>query len=173
MVIRVALLLFCLRTDGPGAGGPPGNCRQHGFGLFSRLSSASVMRATTLSTSFVRSTAMWIPALRPGILVRRMSRRMHKYLRHDNRNSRCHHAGYSCATIPAILADQQCGPTMCPPPMCGPPQCAPQPITKCKPASYGPRPMPYGYAPACRRPCANHDARGPTAHCFILHGTSC
>jgi hypothetical protein len=45
-----------------------------------------------------------------------------------------------------------CGPTMCPPPMCGPPQCAPRPITKCKPVSYGPNPMPYGYAPAAAGP---------------------
>ena len=47
-----------------------------------------------------------------------------------------------------------CGPTMCPPPMCGPPSCAPQPITKCKPVSCGPRPMPYGYAPAAAGPAA-------------------
>ncbi len=48
-----------------------------------------------------------------------------------------------------------CAPPSCGPPMCGPPMCAPPPITKCKPASYGPPPMsygpppmPYGYAPA-------------------------
>src|SRR4030042_4369089 len=63
-------------TDGPGAGSLPGDRRQHGFGLFGRLSSASVMRATTLSTSFVRPTIMWF-RLWTRIIVRRMSRRVH------------------------------------------------------------------------------------------------
>lgn len=49
---------------------------------------------------------------------------------------------------PRFYQRQQCGPPMCPPPTCGPPPCSPQPITKCKPASYGPGPVPYGYAPA-------------------------
>jgi hypothetical protein len=53
---------------------------------------------------------------------------------------------------PRFRPPSGCGATMCPPPMCGPPSCAPRPITKCKPVSSGPAPMPYGYAPAAADP---------------------
>ncbi len=61
--------------------------------------------------------------------------------------------GIPAAIMQGILAPRYpqpsgCGPAMCPPPACAPPICAPPPITKCKPAGYGARVMPYGYAPA-------------------------
>ena len=62
-----------------------------------------------------------------------------------------------------------CGPPMCGPPMCGPPPCAPQPITKCKPAPYGPRPIPYGFAPAAAHsaPIIMPAAPQPTTSFYI------
>lgn len=65
--------------------------------------------------------------------------------------------GLLAPPLPPRFGPPSCGPTMCPPPacgppMCGPPPCGPRPITKCKPASYVPRSMPYGYAPAAAGP---------------------
>jgi hypothetical protein len=70
---------------------------------------------------------------------------------------------------PTMCPPRTCGPTMCPPPMCGPPQCAPQPITKCKPMAYGPPAMPYGYAPAAAHfpPIMMPAAPQPTASFYI------
>jgi hypothetical protein len=70
---------------------------------------------------------------------------------------------------PRFSQRSTCGPAMCPPPMCGPPTCGPQPITKCKPASYAPRPIPYGYAPAAARfgPTMMPAAPQPTASFYI------
>jgi hypothetical protein len=89
-------------TDGLGAGGPSGNRRRHSFGLFSRLSSTCVMRSTTLSTSFVRPTAMWFRLWRTRKFVRRVPQHVLGLLRHTDRNSRGHHARHSCAPAAKI-----------------------------------------------------------------------
>ncbi len=182
MVIRVALLLFCLVPDGPGAGSSPGDRRQHGFGLFGRLSSASVMRATTLSTSFVRPTVMWF-RLWTRIFVRGVPQHMHRLLRDADRNSRCNNAGHSCAKIPATLmwSPGVSSTDLRTTDMCGPPSCAPQPITKCKPRvvrASSPHVVRASSHAVRLRACrlslwADHDAGGATAHSVILHGTSC
>lgn len=86
--------------------------------------------------------------------------------------------GIPAAVMQGILAPRyprpSCGPPMCPPPMCGPPMCgppscAPQPITKCKPTAYGPPPMPYGYAPAAAHfpPVMIPAAPQPTASFYM------
>ena len=138
------------------------------------MSSTSVMRATTLSAPFVRSPTMWIRPNRPGSLCGACL----------NICTTCCGTliGIPAAIMQGILAPPPppryrppsgCGPTMCPPPMCGPPQCAPRPITKCKPVSYRPNPMPYGYAPAAAGPSPFIVPASFTTSCFILHGAAC
>src|SRR5512139_1443871 len=132
MVIRVALLLFCLILTAlmpvvypetavntalaySGACPPPQSCGpppcESGFGPGS-LCGACISACTNIC-----GTLIGIPAaIMQGILAPRYPR-------------------------------PSCGPPMCAPPSCGPPPCAPQPISKCKPAAYGPRPMSYGPRP--------------------------
>ena len=156
-------------TDGPSAGGPPGNCRQHGVGLFSRLSSASVIRTTSLCATFVRPTrhaalALAAPEFLCGACLNICTGCCGTLI------------GIPAAIMQGILAPPPprflpaatCGPPMCPPPTCGPPPCSPQPITKCKPASYGSGPMPYGYAPAAAGFAPN---MMPPRHSPLLHFT--
>jgi hypothetical protein len=88
--------------------------------------------------------------------------------------------GIPAAIMQGILAPRyprpSCGPPPCAPPMCGPPPCGPRPITKCKPApygpapmSFGPRPIPYGYAPAAAHfaPIMMPAAPQPTTSFYI------
>ncbi len=176
MVIRVALLLFCLILTAvapavhPGtvvdtalaystACPPPSSCAPPpcpppscgpppcgpGFGGPGSLFGACLGACTNICGAIIGIPA----AIMQGVLAPRPVRRP------------------VCG--PTMCPPPTCRPPVCGPPTCAPPPCAPQPITKCKPAGYGPPPIPYGYAPAAAHfgPMMMPAAPQPTASFYI------